>query len=443
MPWTVLLFTLGKKVIVDGGQYSADGSGDSLPQALLHSSHGSMEKTSSHVQLLPASEEAEGAFERDGGDNNDDDDEDADARDCGDVEMASATATRSRLFRTKWAPLGTNNSSGSSLSSNMKRLPVSTTGKEWVRSPFGQGFEEADDEDEEFEEVPLPGLNGAVIRTSDEESDNDNKHDRSKLSTELSLQQSPSRKSPNLSPDLSPNSSSPPQTSSTWQRIYELATREITITASLTSVLLACSGPLKRPFYAPGPLSFVGGAIAAVGAPSPVVSTLVLSSGLYSSFAALLRRRFDSSTTTTTAPASNTDAAANAAEPAGPKHAAASSSSSYDDSPSARMADTSTVADESKSLELPPLDSSAHLHGAPSSPSTSAPTLTWRATSSSSRPAVEKGRRREHDSPPQSLSPSQLPYAPPPLSLALLAVCLKLVRSFSLAVNLLSRKTAL
>jgi len=485
LPWTVLLFTLGKNVIVDCGLYSADGSGDLLPQALLHSSHNIPKRTSSHVQLLPASEE-QATF--DGSDDGEDDIEKEDALDCGDVELASSSSSssRNRMFRSKWARLGTNSSSsdGSNSSGNSRRLPVSTTGKEWVMSPLGHNCEE---EEEDEEDVPLPGcLNGAVIGASDEESDNGDANmgrelsrGSKKYSNEAAAEsfasdlesplaaapassrtrgevragtgagersgatssrtarlkpslQSPksSPKSPNSSPNSSPNAS-PPPTPTTWQRVWAVATREITITASLTSVLLACSGPIKRPFYAPGALSFVGGAIAAVGAPSPVVSTLVLSSGLYNSFAGLLRRRLDTSTvgltsSTATHTAANTAAnttAAIAADSVDPENAAASSPDDIAH-PGVHTFDARRAIAANKSLELPTLDSSA----LPRSNTQSTPTLTRRTTSFGSKVAAEGATTREDDDSVPS-TPPPLPYAPPPPSLALLAVCLKLVRN--------------
>jgi len=65
--------------------------------------------------------------------------------------------------------------------------------------------------------------------------------------------------------------------------LKRLALFEPNITTAFVSMALACSGPFKRVLFE-GPLSFVGGALKSLGAPGPVLSTMVLSGGLYASY---------------------------------------------------------------------------------------------------------------------------------------------------------------
>jgi hypothetical protein len=183
------------------------------------------------------------------------------------------------------------------------------------------------------------------------------------------------------------------------QRAWALATREITITASLFSVGLACSGPLKQPFFAPGAASFVGGAITALGAPAPVVSTLVLSSGLYNSCAAVLHRRRAAAAAATAATSATAAAAATSTAAAAASVATAGGSRAIELSPVGLRPGTQRFVAEPQAAAPP-----AALPRADATPAAAA-AAALAATAESVAPL----------------------YAPPPPSLALLAVGLKLV----------------
>jgi predicted permease len=73
------------------------------------------------------------------------------------------------------------------------------------------------------------------------------------------------------------------------------AAREPNISSSLLGVCIACVSPIRSLFFvssdgSSGPLSFIGGAWETLGNCGPVISTLVLSGGLYASAAAAIEK---------------------------------------------------------------------------------------------------------------------------------------------------------
>ena len=68
---------------------------------------------------------------------------------------------------------------------------------------------------------------------------------------------------------------------------WAFLTHELSLTAAVSSVALACTEPLKALCFHGGPLDFIGGGLQMLGRCSPPISTLVMASGLYSVYVTL------------------------------------------------------------------------------------------------------------------------------------------------------------
>ena len=232
LPWTLMLYTVGKSIIADSGRYSASDEATRNPEGQLVSADITKSGVLASESMLSSGQRPERRpFIAVASQPSLDSLEESTGDDSGDVELHR-------------------------------------------RSPQSSAF----NEDEESTDVEHPTLSSMEF---EDFGSSDDKH----LKQPLSADGAPSNGTSHGHADGGPLNL--PQSPlvvvcNLLRAACKRAAAEPNITSAFTAMLLACSGPIKRLFFS-GALSFIGGAVKTVGAPSPVLSTLVLSAGLYNS----------------------------------------------------------------------------------------------------------------------------------------------------------------